>query len=194
MIDPVDVQKEPRLCAAILIAAIVCLAGSTSALALDFKGVELGQTLWASQERSVFGELDCNPLGLSQDEYRSYVREMRSVMPEARKVCAASTSIATVPADVTVVLGPSRRVLRLTFQFDGEHYTRVVDAMTLKWGAGLVDTRNRFDESVWWDFEDGSSISVHQTPGDIGADEENETSLVGLAEYTLALATPAGDL
>lgn len=172
----------------------VTLLWSASAGAVDFKGVELGQTLWASAERSVFGKLDCNPLGLDPDDYQAYIREMRAIFPGAQRVCSATTSIATVPSDVTVVLGPSRRVLRMTFQFDGEHYKRVVDAMTAKWGEGLVDTRDMNDESVWWDFEDGSSVSVHQTPGAWEYSDNTETVTVGLAEYSLPVATPAGDL
>lgn len=174
--------------------AVVAMSWSGSASAVDFKGVELGQTLWASTERSVFGKLDCNPLGLDPDEYQAYIREMRAVLPGAQNVCSATTSIATVPSDVTVVLGPSRRVLRMTFQFAGEHYERVVNAMVAKWGEGLIDTRDANDQSIWWDFEDGSSVSVHQTPGETGSSDFDTPVLVGLAEYSVPVTTPVGDL
>ena len=174
--------------------ATAAILWSGSASAVDFKGVELGQTLWASTERSVFGKLDCNPLGLDPDEYQAYIREMRSVLPGAQSVCSATTSIATVPSDVTVVLGPSRRVLRMTFQFAGEHYERVVNAMMAKWGQGLIDARDTNDQSIWWDFEDGSSVSVHQTPGQSSASDFDTPVSVGLAEYSLPAMTPVGDL
>ena len=191
MTDRAAGRSVRRRCVLLAAAALLWSGG---ACAVDFKGVELGETLWASAERSVFGELNCNPLGLEPEDYRAYIREMRSVLPEAQRVCSGATSIATVPSDVTVVLGPSRRVLRLTFQFAGENYKRVVDAMTAKWGEGLVDTRDMNDESVWWDFEDGSSVSVHLAPGAFDYPEDTETASVGLAEYALPVATPAGDL
>lgn len=186
------VSFVPARFSAYLAAAAILLSGSASAV--DFKGVELGQTLWASTERSVFGKLDCNPLGMDPEEYQAYIREMRAVLPGAQSVCSATTSIATVPSDVTVVLGPSRRVLRMTFQFAGEHYERVVNAMVAKWGEGLIDTRDANDQSIWWDFEDGSSVSVHETPGQSASSDFDTPVSVGLAEYSVPVTTPVGDL
>jgi hypothetical protein len=173
-------------------AAVIIM--SSEAKALDFKGIELGEALWISEERSVFGTLDCNPMQMEPNEYQVYLQEMQSVVPGVRKVCVANTSIATVPADVTVVLGPSRRVLRLTFQFAGENYSRVTEAMTSKWGEGIVEVRDQFDESVWWVFDDGSSISVHQIPGDDDTTVVDDSSSFGLVEYALPATTPEGDL
>ena len=164
------------------------LAGTTVAHAVDFKGVELGRSLMPHQERAAFGALDCNPMQLSPDEYEAFLLETRTLLPGARKVCVASASIATVPADATVVLGSSRRVLRLTFQFSGENYPLVVTAMAEKWGRGVAEVRDDRDESTWWEFEGGVSVSVHRVPGDsVSAD-------TGFAEYALPVTSPAGDL
>ena len=167
---------------------------SSETKALDFKGIELGAPLFVSAERTVFGALDCNPMQMEPNEYQVYLQEMQSVVPGVRKVCVANTSIATVPADVTVVLGPLRRVLRLTFQIAGENYSRVREAMTSKWGEGVVEVRDQFDESIWWVFDDGSSISVHQIPGDDDTTVVEDSSSFGLVEYALPTTTPAGDL
>jgi hypothetical protein len=173
-------------------AAVIIM--SSEAKALDFKGIELGEPLWISEERSIFGTLDCNPMQMEPNEYQFYLQEMQAIVPGVRKVCVANTSIATVPADVTVLLGPSRQVLRLTFQFAGENYSRVTEAMTSKWGEGVPEVRDQFDESVWWVFADGTSISVHQVPGDDDATYVENASSFGLAEYALPATTPAGDL
>lgn len=194
MTDRISCCREMPLGRALAISILFALSCPLRAFGLDFKGVELGNTLWASQERAVFGELDCNPFDFAPGEYQGYVLDLQTAVPGARRVCVATTSIATVPAEVTIILGPARRVMRLTFQFDGQEYDRVVEAMKAKWGEGLVDSRDEFDESVWWDFEDGSSVSVHQTPGDAGSGVIDVDNLVGLAEYSLAVATPAGDL
>ena len=167
---------------------------SSEAKALDFKGIKLGSHLMVAAERSAFGTLDCNPMQMETNEYQIYLQEMQSVVPGVRKVCVANTSIATVPADVTVVFGSYRRVLRLTFQFAGENYSRVTEAMTSKWGEGVVEVRDQFDESVWWVFDDGSSISVHQIPGDDDTTVVEDSSSFGLVEYALPTTTPAGDL
>ena len=166
---------------------------TAEAMALDFKGIKLGEQLWTSEERSVFGTLDCNPMDLGADEYRDYVQEMQPIVPGVRKVCVATTSIATVPADVTVVLGSSRRVLRMTFQFAVESYTQIIQAMTEKWGEGDAEVRDQFDESVWWLFSDGTSISVHRMPIN-DATNVDRFSLIGLVEYALPAITPVGDL
>ena len=176
----------------LFLAAVIIM--SSEAKALDFKGIELGKPLWNTEERSVFGALDCNPMQLETNEYQVYLQEMQSVMPGVRKVCVANTSIATVPADVTVVFGSRRRVLRLTFQFAGESYPRVIEAMTSKWGEGVVEVRDQFDESAWWVFNDGTSISVHQMPADDDTTVVEDSSSVGLAVYALPDITPAGDL
>jgi hypothetical protein len=176
----------------LLLAAVIIL--SSEAKALDFKGVELGAPLWASAERSVFGTLDCNPMEMDSSEYQTYLQEMQSVVPGVRQVCVANTSIATVPADVTVVFGAYRRVLRLTFQFAGENYPRVTEAMTSKWGDGVVEVRDQFDESAWWVFNDGTSISVHQLPDDDNTTAVDDSSSFGLVEYALPETTPEGDL
>lgn len=168
------------------------LLAAGHAFGVEFKGVELGQPLWLSEERAVFGQLDCNPMQMSPDEYREFVEELKVTMPDVRKVCAGSTSIATVPADVTVLLGPSRRVLKLTFQFAGADYSRVVEAMTAKWGTGIAEVRDVNDESVWWDFDDGAMVSVHVTPG--AADATDAVPIVALAEYSVAVLTPTTDL
>ena len=174
-------------------AVLLLLAGASGlAYAVDFKGVVLGKTLWASTERIVFGVLDCNPLKLSDEDYPGYILEMQALVPGVQKVCVATTSIATVPADVTVLLGISRRVLRLTFQFDGQHYPLVLKAMSDKWGEGLHEVRGEADESMWWDFSDGSSVSVHHTPAE--DDGRDGVEYIGLAEYALSVTTPAGDL
>ena len=166
-------------------AAIMLLAGFFgTANAVDFKGVELGGTLWASTERLVFGDLDCNPLKLSEGDYQDYILEMQGFVPGVRQVCVAETSIATVPADATIMLGQSRRVLRLTFQFAGQSYPLVLKAMSDKWGEGVHEVRGEGDESMWWDFSDGSSVSLHHTP----AESEGSDSMasVGLAEYSIS--------
>jgi hypothetical protein len=173
-------------------AAVIIM--SAEAKALDFKGIELGSHLGISTERSVFGTLDCNPMQMETDEYQIYLQEMRSVMPDVQQICVTNTSIATVPADVTIVFGSYRRVLRLTFQFAGENYSRVTEAMTSKWGEGIVEVRDQFDESVWWIFDDGSSISVHQIPADDDTTVVEDSSSVGLAVYALPATTPEGDL
>ena len=168
------------------------LALASPALAVDFKGVEIGEPLWRATEKSVFGTLDCNPEDLGPEEYERYMLEMQSVVPGVRKVCAATTSIATIPADATVLLGPSRRVLRLTFQFPGEHYARVVGAMQSKWGEGVIEVRDEVDQSIWWDFEGGMTVSAHQVPAAV-SDPAARLS-VGLVEYSLPVETPESDL
>jgi len=173
-------------------AAVIIM--SSEAKALDFKGIELGKHLIISAERSVFGTLDCNPMQMETNEYQLYLQEMRFVMRGVQEICVANTSIATVPADVTVVFGSYRRVLRLTFQFAGENYSQVTEAMTSKWGAGVVEVRDQFDASVWWVFNDGTSISVHQIPADDNTTVVEDSSSVGLAVYALPATTPAGDL
>jgi hypothetical protein len=177
-----------------LLVLVAMLFLSSGASALDFKGIKLGETLWLIDEKSVFGTLDCNPMQMSTDDYKNYLREMQAIVPGVREICAAAASIANIPADVTVLLGPFRRVLRLTFQFAGEDYADVIDAMTQKWGEGLVEVRDQYDESVWWDFDDGTSVSVHQTLDSNGNTSGDNLSLIGLAEYALPTATPAGDL
>jgi hypothetical protein len=176
----------------LLFATVIIM--SSEANALDFKGIELGERLWVFDERSVFGTLDCNPMQMEPNEYQVYLQEMQSVVPDVREVCVANTSIATVPAEVTVVLGPFRRVLRLTFQFAGENYSRITEAMTSKWGEGIVEVRDQFNESVWWVFDDGTSISVHQMPGDDDTTYVEDSSSFGFVEYALPATTPAGDL
>ena len=175
-------------------AAVLLLLASASGLAyaVDFKGIELGGTLWASTEKIVFGGLDCNPLKLSEEDYPDYILEMQALVPGVQKVCVATTSIATAPADVTVLLGLSRRVLRLTFQFEGQHYPLVLKAMSDKWGEGLHEVRGEADESMWWDFSDGSSVSVHHTPAE--DDGRDGVEYIGLAEYALSNTAPADDL
>ena len=173
-------------------AALIALTTvSGLAQAVEFKGIELGETLWLNQEKDVFGALDCNPLQLSETEYQDYMLEMQAVVPGAQQVCVATTSIATVPSDVTVVLGLSRRVLRLTFQFAGTNYPMVLRAMADKWGDGIHEVRGDKDESMWWDFSDGSSVSVHRSPTE---DSRSHMSSVGLVEYMLSATTPTEDL
>lgn len=177
-----------------LILALATLFLSGAAAAVDFKGIEMGQTLWGTEELSVFGVLDCNPMQLDPDEYQSYIQELQQVIPGGRKVCTGATSIATIPADATVVLGAARRVLRMTFQFAAENYAQVLNAMTEKWGEGLVEVHAEDDESVWWEFDDGASISVHHTPLANQSSSGDNPASIGLVEYSLAVATPAGDL
>jgi hypothetical protein len=178
-----------------LLPLLVALFLSGGAWAVDFKGVELGQHLRLGAERSAFGRLDCNPMQLDPVAYQGYLQEMQQVMPGARKVCTSATSIAAVPAEATVVLGASRRVLRLTIQFAGEDYSQVLTAMTEKWGEGVEEVREEHDKSVWWDFDDGISVSVHLTPyADDASNSTDDILLVGLAEYSLPVTTPAGDL
>jgi hypothetical protein len=86
-------------------------------------------------------------------------------------------------------------VLRLTIQFAGEDYSQVLTAMTEKWGEGVEEVREEHDKSVWWDFDDGISVSVHLTPyADDASNSTDDILLVGLAEYSLPVTTPAGDL
>jgi hypothetical protein len=175
-----------------LAALILLTSMPVLAQAVDFKGIKLGDRLGVLQERDIFGALDCNPMQLSADDYQNYLLDMQSLVPGAQKVCVATASIATVPADVTVVLGMSRRVLRLTFQFAGSDYPRVLQAMGEKWGEGIHEVRGEADESVWWDFSDGSTISVHQSPAEDSP--QHDVTTVGLAEYMLATTAPANDL
>jgi hypothetical protein len=177
-----------------LMPLLVGLLLSGEAWAVDFKGVKLGDPLWVSTERSVFGTLDCNPMRLDPDAYQGYLQELQQVVPGARKVCTGATSIAAIPAEATVVLGASRRVLRLTFQFAGEDYSQVLTAMMEKWGAGIEEVRDEHDKSVWWDFDGGISVSVHLTPYEGASNSTENILLVGLAEYSLPFTTPAGDL
>lgn len=186
-------ERNPAAPMIALILIVLMFVAAQNAFAVDFKGVEIGEKLMISEERTAFGRLDCNPMQLSATEYARFVADMQESMPGVRKVCAATTSIATVPAAVTVLLGPARRVLRLTFQFDSESYERVVDAMTLKFGEGIVETRDANDESVWWDFEDGNVVSVHRMPVD---DEDGavDVTSVAMAEYAMPVASPSEDL
>jgi hypothetical protein len=131
---------------------------------------------------------------LDPDAYQGYLQELRQVIPGARKVCTGATSIAAIPADATVVLGASRRVLRLTFQFAAEDYSQVLTAMMEKWGEGVEEVRDENDKSVWWDFDDGISVSVHLTPYADASNSTDDNLLVGLAEYSLPVTTPSGDL
>jgi hypothetical protein len=165
---------------------LLCLTGTAGAV--DFKGIEIGRPLGLSKERAVFGTLDCNPVRLTAEEYKAYVQEMQYLVPGVRQICSGSTSVATIPADATVLLGTARRVLRLTFQFTGDEYRRVLKAMTTKWGEGIPEVRAEHDESVWWDFEDGATVSVHQLPS------EDDEHVVGLVEYSVSVTTPDGDL
>jgi len=177
-----------------LLPLLAALFLSGGAWAVDFKGVKLGDPLFIWVEQSVFGTLDCNPMQLDPDAYQGYLQELRQVIPGARKVCTGATSIAAIPADATVVLGASRRVLRLTFQFAAEDYSQVLTAMMEKWGAGVEEVRDENDKSVWWDFDDGISVSVHLTPYADASNSTNDIVLVGLAEYSLPFTTPARDL
>ena len=177
-----------------LLPLLVTLLLSGGAWAVDFKGVKLGDPLWMSVERSVFGTLDCNPMQLDPDAYQGYLQELQQIMPGARKVCTGATSIAAVPAEATVVLGELRRVLRLTFQFAAEDYSQVLTAMMEKWGEGVEEVRDENDKSVWWDFDDGISVSVHLTPYADASNSTDDNLLVGLAEYSLPVTTPSGDL
>ena len=167
---------------------------SAGAWAVDFKGIELGDPLWITEERSVFGTLDCNPMQMDAAAYQAYLQEVQQDIPGARKVCIGSTSIATVAANATVILGGSRRVLRLTFQFAGADYPQVLTAMMDKWGEGVAEVRDEHDESVWWDFDDGTTISVHLIPETDAASSTGSTATIGLAEYSVPVTTPAGDL
>lgn len=184
-------QLPSALIVLILIAVMIM---STESRALEFKGIELGKRLWTTEEISIFGELDCNPMQMDPDEYEVYLQDLQFVVPGVRQLCVATTSIATVPADVTVALGAARQVLRLTFQFAGENYTQVIDAMSSKWGEGEAEVRDQFDESVWWIFDDGTSISVHQMPGSDDASQIEDFAPIGVAEYSLPPVTPEGDL
>lgn len=181
-------RDVPKL--AVALAALL----SGDALAADFKGIELGQPLRLTQEKFVFGTLDCNPNQLSPDQYQGFVQELQAVVPGVRRVCTGSTSIAAVAADVTVLLGASRRVLRMTFAFDGRHFSQVQDAISQKWGDGIEDSPDEPDSVVWWVFDDGTSISIHRTLSGTAADPGSGAALVGLVEYTLQDTTPAGDL
>lgn len=182
-------QRRSRVLSLLL---ILFLSGGASAA--DFKGVELGDPLRISTERSVFGALDCNPMKLEPEEYQNYLHELQQVNPGVRKVCKGSTSIAAVPADVTVVLGNSRRVLRLTFQFAGEDYSQVFTAMMDKWGEGVTEDRDEYDKSTWWDFDDGSNVSVHLVPVADASTSTGKGVSIGLAEYALSITTAAEDL
>ena len=173
---------------------LVTLFLSGGAWAVDFKGIELGTYLNFVHESRVFGTLDCNPMQLDRDAYQGYLEELKQVIPSAREVCTGSTSIAAIPAEATVVFGSFRRVLRLTFQFAGEDYSQVLTAMMEKWGEGIEEVRDENDKSVWWDFDDGISVSVHLTPNTDTSNSTDDILLVGLAEYSLPVTTPAGDL
>jgi hypothetical protein len=173
-----------------LLLPVLCKAASP----VVFKDIRLGESLMIYQERSVFGVLDCNSMQASPEEHQVYLREMQQVMPGVRQVCAGVTSIAAVPAEATVLLGASRRVLRMTFQFAGEDYPQVLDAMTAKWGEGIVEVFDEHTESYWWIFDDGISISVHQAPADTDPESAEDLVLIGLAEYSLPAESPAGDL
>lgn len=178
----------------LLLPLLAALFLSGGAWAVDFKGVKLGDPLFPYKERSVFGTLDCNPMQLDPDAYQGYLQELRQVIPGTRKVCTGATSIAAVPAEATVVLGELRRVLRLTFQFAAEDYSQVLTAMMEKWGEGVEEVRDENDKSVWWDFDDGISVSVHLTPYADASNSTDDNLLVGLAEYSLPVTTPSGDL
>ena len=186
-------KRRPRPGSQLLL-LLVALFPAAGASAVDFKGIELGVPLWLTEERSVFGALDCNPMQLEQGAYQDYLLELQQVVPGVRKVCTGSTSIAAVPADVTVLLGTSRTVLRLTFQFAGEDYLQVLTAMTNKWGEGIEEVREEHDKSVWWDFADGTSVSVHLVPNVNASSPEDGDLAIGLAEYSLPETTAAGDL
>jgi hypothetical protein len=177
-----------------LLPLFVTLLLSGGAWAVDFKGVKLGDPLFTWVEQSVFGTLDCNSMQLDPDAYQGYLQELRQVIPGTRKVCTGATSIAAVPAEATVVLGELRRVLRLTFQFAAEDYSQVLTAMMEKWGEGVEEVRDENDKSVWWDFDDGISVSVHLTPYADASNSTDDNLLVGLAEYSLPVTTPSGDL
>jgi hypothetical protein len=179
-------------CDARLVGLLLITFFATPLYAVDFKGIDIGQPLWIGDERSVFGVLDCNPMGLEVEQYERYLLELQSIMPGVRKICYASTSIATIPADATVLLGTSRRVLRLTLQFAGNEYPRVVEAMTSKWGDGIAEVRDEFDKSIWWDFEDGTTVSAHQVPPESATNPDKRP--VGLVEYSVPVVTPESDL
>ena len=182
-------KRYPRL-----LTLLVTLILSGGAWAVDFKGVKLGDPLFIWEERSVFGTLDCNSMQLDSNEYQGYLQELRQVIPGARRVCTGATSIAAIPAEATVVFGESRRVLGLTFQFAGGDYSQVLTAMREKWGEGIEEVRDENDRSVWWDFDDGISVSVHLMPYTDASSSTDDIVLVGLAEYSLPVTTPAGDL
>lgn len=186
--------KKPKWRGARLLALFATLYLPAGAGAVDFKGIELGNPLSMTEERAIFGPLDCNPMQLDPNEYQNYLLELQHVVPGARKVCTGSTSIAAVQSSVTIVLGPSRRVLRLTFQFPGEDYPQVVTAMTNKWGEGDEEIRDEHDESVWWFFDDEASVSVHLMPGAEASYPADAGTAIGLAEYSLPITTAAEDL
>jgi hypothetical protein len=187
-------MKSGRFLLCVLTAwGTLSVAPATSAL--DFKGVTLGKPLLIIAERQVFGGLDCNPMGLEAADYAVLVADTQAVVPGARQICVASTSIAAVPADVTVVLGAARRVLRLSFQFAGDHYPQISRAMEAKWGTGIADVRGEHDRSMWWEFEDGAVVSLHEYPDQATQSSGVDAAAgVGLAEYSLPSLTPTGDL
>jgi len=183
-----------RMTAGLTALVSVLLLVSGNAAATEFKGIKLGETLRKFDESSVFGSLDCNPMNMVPDDYSQYVQEMQSVVVGVRQVCTASTSIAAVPADVTVLLGSSRRVLRMTFEFSGVDHAQVLAAIIEKWGEGVEEVYDNSDQVVWWIFDDGSSISVHHLRSS-GSDTKNGNSaIVGVVEFALPDTTPASDL
>ncbi len=194
MIELLKNKTRHLISVAILMFSLLAPLLSGAAPAVDFKGIRIGQTLGMAEDRAVFETLDCNPMQMSPEEHQIYLREMQRVMPGVRAVCAGVTSIATVPAEVTVLLGSYRRVLRMTFQFRSEDYPQVLDAMTVKWGEGVAEVYDEYDKSVWWYFDDGISVSVHQIPVDADPDSAENPILIGLVEYSLPAVSPDGDL
>jgi hypothetical protein len=176
------------------LAFVVVLFVTGYAEATEFKGITLGETLRKFDESSVFGSLDCNPMRMDPGDYHQYVQEMQPIVVGVRQVCMASTSIATVPADVTVLLGSARRVLRMTFEFAGEDHEQVLAAMVEKWGEGVEEIYDNADEVVWWVFGDGSSISVHKLRANVSNAASGDAAIAGLVEFALPETTPAGDL
>jgi hypothetical protein len=182
-------KTQRMLFKAAIVMLVSILLVTTEAAAVDFKGIEIGEPMRRVDESAVFGQLECNPLQMNSDEDSQYVQDLQTNTPGVRQMCVASTSIATIPAEVTVLLGSSRRVLRLTFQFSGQEYPHILRAMTEKWGEAVREVYDNADESVWWVFNDGRSISVHRVRGTASA-----SAVVGVVEYAMPTTTPAGDL
>ena len=64
--------------------------------------------------------------------------------------------------------------------------------MESKWGEGIIEVRDDEDKSIWWDFEDGITVSAHLVPAQVP--DATTVVSVGLVEYSLPAATPEADL
>ena len=85
---PIKRKKPSRHCCSRLFLPLAILFLSGTAWGIDFKGIELGKPLRITEELSVFGRLDCNPMQMDPEEHKSYLQELQH--GDSRSIAASA--------------------------------------------------------------------------------------------------------